>query len=308
MGRICLRTVDLLIMFTLTTSAAVVRSGVPAAVAFQSVTHTRDLSMLAGTASAGAASASSSPIRKGTRRTTKIPTDPPQKNWRQHMEGVRYMRRSKDAAVDFAGAGALKDSSAGSDDDVRFQVLMSAMLSSQTKDPVTAAGVNRMREACAPAPLGAAALLATGMGEDALAELLHPVSFKKTKAKHILMVCERLAKAEYGREAGAIPNTVKGLLELPGVGPKMAYLVMDVGWGRNEGICVDTHVHRISNRLGWVDTWNRSKPKAQNPEKTRKHLQGWLPKEHWSEVNELLVGFGQQLMYEKTPRRKNLFM
>ncbi|CAN0555398.1 unnamed protein product [Ectocarpus sp. 12 AP-2014] len=95
------------------------------------------------------------------------------------------------------------------------------------------------------------------------------------------MVCKRLAEAEDGRQAGAIPDTVEGLLELPGVGPKMTYLVMDVAWGRNEGICVDTHVHRISNRLGWVDTWNRNRPKAQNPEKTRKHLQGWLPREHW---------------------------
>lgn len=60
--------------------------------------------------------------RKSSRTRTKIPTEPPQKNWRQQMEGVRSMRRSKDAAVDFAGAGALKDSSAGSDDDVRFQV------------------------------------------------------------------------------------------------------------------------------------------------------------------------------------------
>ncbi|CAM9697047.1 unnamed protein product [Ectocarpus sp. 4 AP-2014] len=239
------------------------------------------------------------PIRKTTR--TPIPTEPPQEKWREQMEGIRSMRRSRDAAVDFAGAGALKDSSAGSEDDVRFQVLMSAMLSSQTKDPVTAAGLNRMRQVCAPAPLGAAALLATGMDEDALTELLHPVSFKKTKAKHILMVCKRLAEAEDGRQAGAIPDTVEGLLALPGVGPKMTYLVMDVAWGRNEGICVDTHVHRISNRLGWVDTWNRNRPKAQNPEKTRKHLQGWLPREHWSEVNELLVGFGQQVCFATSP-------
>ncbi|CAN0555391.1 unnamed protein product, partial [Ectocarpus sp. 12 AP-2014] len=118
--------------------------------------------------------------RKTTR--TPIPTEPPQEKWREQMEGIRSTRRSRDAAVDFAGAGALRDSSAGSEDDVRFQVLMSAMLSSQTKDPVTAAGVNRMRQACAPSPLGAAALLATGMDEDALTELLHPVSFKKTKA------------------------------------------------------------------------------------------------------------------------------
>ncbi|CAN0206772.1 unnamed protein product [Ectocarpus sp. 13 AM-2016] len=122
----------------------------------------------------------SPPIRKTTR--TPIPTEPPQEKWREQMEGIRSTRRSRDAAVDFAGAGALRDSSAGSEDDVRFQVLMSAMLSSQTKDPVTAAGVNRMRQACAPSPLGAAALLATGMDEDALTELLHPVSFKKTKA------------------------------------------------------------------------------------------------------------------------------
>ncbi|CAM9777243.1 unnamed protein product [Laminaria digitata] len=117
-----------------------------------------------------------------------------------------------------------------------------------------------------------------------------------------MMVCERLAKAEDGREAGAIPSTVEGcLMDLPGVGPKMTYLVMDVAWGRIEGICVDTHVHRISNRLGWVDTWNKTKPKAQNPDKTRKQLQAWLPREHWSEVNGLLVGFGQQVCRARGP-------
>ncbi|CAM9772155.1 unnamed protein product [Ascophyllum nodosum] len=159
---------------------------------------------------------------------------------------------------------------------------------------VRVCGHSCRREVCAPAPLGAAEL-AAALDEDSLAELLHPVSLARTKAKHIARVSRRLAVAEGDRSAGAIPDTVEGLLDLPGVGPKMAYLVMDVAWGRNEGICVDTHVHRISNRLGWVDTWNRSKPRSQNPEKTRKHLQAWLPREHWSEVNGLLVGFGQQV-------------
>lgn len=91
-----------------------------------------------------------------------------------------------------------------------------------------------------------------------------------------------------------IPSTAEDLCKLPGVGPKMAHLCMLTAWGKVTGIGVDTHVHRISNRLGWV--------KTKTPEETRKALQDWLPQELWSEVNELLVGFGQQICLPQRPR------
>jgi endonuclease-3 len=71
---------------------------------------------------------------------------------------------------------------------------------------------------------------------------------------------------------------------------------------RTVGICVDTHVHRISNRLGWAKTWNKKNPKAQDPEKTREELESWLPREHWGSINILLVGFGQTICYPRAPK------
>jgi len=77
------------------------------------------------------------------------------------------------------------------------------------------------------------------------------------------------------------------LTSLPGVGPKMAYLCLSVAWGRDEGIGVDVHVHRITNLWGWNDT--------KQPEETRKALQSWLPRDRWHDINNLLVGFGQTI-------------
>jgi len=92
---------------------------------------------------------------------------------------------------------------------------------------------------------------------------------------------------------GDIPRNVKELCMLPGVGPKMAYLCMQTAWGKSVGIGVDVHVHRISNRLGWV--------KTKDPEKTRKTLESWLPKEHWAEINPLFVGLGQTICRARKP-------
>lgn len=76
-------------------------------------------------------------------------------------------------------------------------------------------------------------------------------------------------------------------MSLPGVGPKMAYLCMSSAWGRDEGIGVDVHVHRITNLWGWH--------KTRTPEETRLSLEQWLPREKWHEINHLLVGFGQTI-------------
>ncbi|XP_023952680.2 endonuclease III-like protein 1 isoform X2 [Bicyclus anynana] len=107
----------------------------------------------------------------------------------------------------------------------------------------------------------------------------------KTKVKYIKKTTQTL-KDQYD---GDIPDSVEKLCKLTGVGPKMAHICMKVAWNKVTGIGVDTHVHRISNRIGWL-----KKPTA-TPEDTRKALEAWLPFELWSEVNHLMVGFGQTI-------------
>ena len=114
-----------------------------------------------------------------------------------------------------------------------------------------------------------------------LNELITKVGFHNNKTKYIKATAEIL-KEKFG---GDIPDTIEGMVSLPGVGPKMAYLCMSAAWGRDEGIGVDVHVHRITNLWGWHTT--------KTPEETRAELESWLPREKWHDINHLLVGFGQ---------------
>jgi endonuclease-3 len=112
---------------------------------------------------------------------------------------------------------------------------------------------------------------------------INKVGFHNLKTKYIKQTAEIL-RDKFGSE---IPDTIEGLVSLPGVGPKMAYLTLSAAWGRDEGIGVDVHVHRITNLWGWH--------KTQNPEQTRASLESWLPKDKWHDINNLLVGFGQTI-------------
>ncbi|XP_028556318.1 endonuclease III homolog 1, chloroplastic-like isoform X4 [Dendrobium catenatum] len=123
------------------------------------------------------------------------------------------------------------------------------------------------------------------------------VGFYLRKAKYMKKVAE-VCLNKYG---GDIPNSLDDLLSLPGIGPKMAYLVMNVAWRNVQGICVDTHVHRICNRLGWVSRPGAMQ-KTRSPEETRVCLQKWLPKEEWDPINPLLVGFGQTVCTPLRPK------
>uniref|UniRef100_A0AAY4E9R9 Endonuclease III-like protein 1 n=1 Tax=Denticeps clupeoides TaxID=299321 RepID=A0AAY4E9R9_9TELE len=205
-------------------------------------------------------------------------------DWRRQLENIREMRKARDAPVDHMGAVKCYDSQA-TPEEMRYQVLVSLMLSSQTKDQVTSAAMQRLQAH----GLTVATILNTD--DDTLGRLIYPVGFWKTKVKY-LKQCSAILQKEYG---GDIPSSVEGLTGLPGVGPKMAHLAMDIAWKQVSGIGVDTHVHRISNRLGW--TQDRTK----NPEQTRQALEQWLPRELWSEINWLLVGFGQQLCLAISP-------
>lgn len=206
-------------------------------------------------------------------------------NWRQQLENIREMRRNKDAPVDQMGAEKCFDSSAPPEV-MRYQVLLSLMLSSQTKDQVTSAAMLRLREH----GLTVDNVLQTD--DVTLGQLIYPVGFWKNKVKYIKQTTAIL-KQQYGSD---IPSTVKELVNLPGVGPKMAHLIMDIAWNNVTGIGVDTHVHRISNRLKWA------KKETKTPEETRVALEDWLPRDLWSEINWLLVGFGQQICLPVNPR------
>jgi endonuclease-3 len=117
----------------------------------------------------------------------------------------------------------------------------------------------------------------------ALNGFINKVGFHNLKTKYIKQTAEIL-RDKWNSE---IPDTIAGLVSLPGVGPKMAYLTMSAAWGKDEGIGVDVHVHRITNLWGWN--------KTQQPEQTRAALESWLPKEKWHDINNLLVGFGQTI-------------
>ncbi|KAI3919154.1 hypothetical protein MKW92_031693 [Papaver armeniacum] len=211
-------------------------------------------------------------------------------NWEEVLEGIRKMRSSEDAPVD--NMGCEKAGSLLPPKERRFAVLVSSLLSSQTKDAVNHGAVQRLLKN---------GLLAAdtidNAEESVIKDLIYPVGFYTRKASNLKKVA-KICLQKYG---GDIPSSMEELLALPGIGPKMAHLVMNVAWDNVQGICVDTHVHRICNRLGWV-----SKPgtgqKTSTPEGTRESLQLWLPREEWVAINPLLVGFGQTICTPLRPR------
>lgn len=198
-------------------------------------------------------------------------------NWREQLANIREMRKSRDAPVDSQGCEKTADADE-SPETVRYQVLISLMLSSQTKDQVTFAAMEKLKAY----GLTIENILKTPSSK--IGELIYPVGFWKKKADYMKETTQICAE----KYNGDIPPTVEELVKLPGVGPKMAHITMNVAWGKVTGIGVDTHVHRISNRLGWV------KKPTKLPEDTRIAVESWLPREEWDEINLLLVGFGQQ--------------
>ncbi|CAI9117269.1 OLC1v1018625C1 [Oldenlandia corymbosa var. corymbosa] len=211
-------------------------------------------------------------------------------NWVKVLEGIRKMRSSEDAPVDLVGCE--KAGISLPPKERRFAVLASSLLSSQTKDHVNHGAVQRLLQNGLLTPD------AIDKAEEAvIKDLIYPVGFYTRKASNL----KKIAKICLQEYDGDIPSTLEELLLLPGIGPKMAHLIMNVGWENVQGICVDTHVHRICNRLGWVSRPGRMK-NTSTPEQTREALQLWLPKEEWVAINPLLVGFGQTICTPLRPR------
>ncbi|PSR98313.1 Endonuclease III 1 like [Actinidia chinensis var. chinensis] len=214
----------------------------------------------------------------------------PPSNWEKVLEGIRKMRLSEDAPVDTMGCE--KAGTSLPPKERRFAVLASSLLSSQTKDNVTHGAIQRLLQNDLLTPDAI-----DNTDEATIKSLIYPVGFYPKKACNL----KKIANICLTKYDGDIPSTLEELLLLPGIGPKMAHLVMNVGWENVQGICVDTHVHRICNRLGWVSR-RGTKQKTSSPEETRESLQLWLPKEEWVPINPLLVGFGQTVCTPLRPR------
>jgi endonuclease-3 len=165
-----------------------------------------------------------------------------------------------------------------------FQVLIATLLSARTQDATTAAASARLF-AVAPTPRRMVALTVRQ-----IERLIYPVSFYRNKAEHVKETCRILLNTFKGR----VPGTMEQLLTLPGVGRKTANLVLILGFKSVRNICVDTHVHRISNRIGWVQT--------STPGQTEHALYARLSARWWPSVNLYLVTWGQHVCRPMFPR------
>jgi endonuclease-3 len=164
-----------------------------------------------------------------------------------------------------------------------YRILIATILSLRTKDTLTAVVAPRLF-AVADTPESMLEL-----SEERIAELIYPVGFYRNKARSIRQV-SRILLDQY---AGEVPADLEALLALPGVGRKTANLVLTMGFGL-PGICVDIHVHRITNRWGYVNT--------KNPDATELALRAKLPAEYWIPINGLLVTLGQNICHPTSPR------
>ncbi len=164
-----------------------------------------------------------------------------------------------------------------------FSVLISTVISLRTKDDVT---LNASQRLLSKAPTPQRIL---ELDEDSIAGLIYPAGFYKRKAAQI----RRISQILVDKYEGKVPDNVEGLMALPGVGIKTANLTLNLGFGI-DAICVDCHVHQISNRLGWIRT--------KTPEESEKALMKIMPKRFWIPLNELLVSYGQEICTSVSPK------
>ena len=164
-----------------------------------------------------------------------------------------------------------------------FRVLISTVLSLRTKDETTAAASRKLfKLADNPSDM-------LKISEKQIIDAIYPVGFYKTKAKNIREICKILIEEHDGR----VPDDIDELLKFKGVGRKTANLVVTLGYNK-PGICVDTHVHRISNRFGYI--------KTKTPDETEMVLRKRLPIGYWIDYNSLLVAFGQHICRPISPK------
>jgi endonuclease III len=196
---------------------------------------------------------------------------------------VRAVMRALARAIDHLELPAVEKIAEESQENP-FEVLISTMLSAQTRDPVTAAASARLfRAARTPQTM-------TRLPVKRIERLIYPVSFYRHKARHVKEACRILVE----RYRGRVPGSMEDLLTLPGVGRKTANLVLILSFKSLTNICVDTHVHRISNRLGWVRT--------RTPAETEQALYKATERRWWPYINLYLVTWGQNVCRPVYPR------
>ncbi|MGE5244699.1 MAG: endonuclease III domain-containing protein [Betaproteobacteria bacterium] len=198
----------------------------------------------------------------------------------RHIEAIM---RALSRAIDGLELPAVEKISESQEEDP-FQVLIATLLSARTQDATTLAASTRLfRVARTPRTMAKLTVRR-------IEQLIYPVSFYRNKAKHVKQTCRQLVD----RFGGRVPSTMQELLTLPGVGRKTANLVLILGFGSRRNICVDTHVHRISNRLGWVRT--------RTPEETEQALYRATHERWWPYLNLYLVTWGQNVCRPVFPR------
>lgn len=191
----------------------------------------------------------------------------------------QVVRVLKDTASSWGGP-AVSGAARGSCDP--FKILISCLLSLRTKDKVTHQASNRLLSRAKDARS------MVKLDVEEIQKIIYPVGFYKNKAQTI----KKLADLLLEKTQGKVPSGLNELLSLPGVGRKTANLVLTLGFGK-PGICVDTHVHRITNRWGYVRT--------KTPEQTEFALREKLPGRYWVNFNSLLVNFGQNICVPVSP-------
>ncbi|KAF9032974.1 DNA glycosylase [Panaeolus papilionaceus] len=238
----------------------------------------------------------SASTKKSPKKVKAIPQSlatphPAPAKWRETYDTIKEMRSRIVAPVDSMGCDQAQHKETDPKNR-RLATLVSLILSSQTKDEVTDVAVANLRAALG----GSISLQAIiDAPESAISDAIAKVGFWRRKTTYLKQSAIMLRD----KFDGDIPKTVDELCALPGVGPKMAFLTLQVAWDMfviYDGIGVDVHVHRITNLLGW------HKPPTKTPEETRLNLQSWLPKELYRDINHMLVGFGQVICPAVAPR------
>ena len=192
---------------------------------------------------------------------------------------ILEMRKKKTAPVDTLGSSnCIKKDKKIDFKTYKFQNLVSLMLSSQTKDNITYLTTQKLIE------YGLTIENMIKIPIEKLTEIIYKVGFHNNKSKTIKKLSEVL-REKYNDNP---PENFKEILNLPGIGRKMGLLYMKECLNKIEGIAVDTHIHKIANRLGWVNN-------TKNPEKTEFELEKIVEKKYWNDINLILVGFGQEI-------------
>ena len=186
--------------------------------------------------------------------------------WRTVWDLIVELRADRTAVVDSMGTEAISNEVCESER--AYQALVSLMLSSQTKDTVNMATMKKLRSY----PDGLTVHSVHEMPDETLHEMIKQVGFHNNKVRYIKQTTALLLE----KHGGTVPSTMEDLLALPGVGPKMAIILLRVAFGKTVGISVDTHVHRIANQLGWAGEGG-----TKTPEQTRKKIEEWMPEEIW---------------------------